>query len=258
MQTNFVLPEGEPFFLPGGRTGCLLLHGFTSMPAEMRWLGEDLARRGCSVLGVRLAGHGTHPGDLARTRWTDWQVSVEEGLALLRSCTDRVVVIGLSLGAAVALTAAASYAMAGVVALSTPWAGPPPDVVRAARATGAGEQLIEKELDGQHSTLPDRLEPDYPAYPAFPLSILAELDGALRAMRAALPRVAVPVLLVHSRADEATPVVHVPKIEKRLKMAEKQVLLFDEMDHALVRDPQRELVFEAVGAFVARLSGSAG
>ena len=34
------------FFMAGGRTGCLLLHGFTSTPAELLPLGEALHNAG--------------------------------------------------------------------------------------------------------------------------------------------------------------------------------------------------------------------
>jgi esterase/lipase len=69
---SYIVPESEPFFFPGGTTGCLLLHGFSSTPGEMRPFGKYLAEKGFAVLGVRLAGHATHPNDLKRTRWIDW------------------------------------------------------------------------------------------------------------------------------------------------------------------------------------------
>ena len=46
MEDALIVPGAEPFFFgvpPGDRVGCLLLHGFTAMPEEMRWLGESLA-----------------------------------------------------------------------------------------------------------------------------------------------------------------------------------------------------------------------
>ena len=58
---SYIIPGSEPFYLPGGSTGCLLLHGFSATPEEMRPLGEFLASKGYSVIGVRLAGHATHP-----------------------------------------------------------------------------------------------------------------------------------------------------------------------------------------------------
>jgi carboxylesterase len=51
----FIIPSAEPFYFPGGKTGCLLVHGFTGSPKEMRWMGEYLAGQGYTVLGVRLA-----------------------------------------------------------------------------------------------------------------------------------------------------------------------------------------------------------
>src|SRR5439155_483073 len=47
----------DAFSLPGSRPlGCLLVHGFTGTPEEMRPLGEALAARGFPVHAVRLAG----------------------------------------------------------------------------------------------------------------------------------------------------------------------------------------------------------
>src|SRR2546427_411191 len=56
----------DAFSLPGSRPlGCLLVHGFTGTPEEMRPLGEALAARGFPVYAVRLAGHGTDVADPA-------------------------------------------------------------------------------------------------------------------------------------------------------------------------------------------------
>ena len=54
-----LVKNAEPFFYPGNETGCLLIHGFTGAPTEMQPLGKYLADCGYSVLGIRLAGHGT-------------------------------------------------------------------------------------------------------------------------------------------------------------------------------------------------------
>src|SRR3974377_2317290 len=82
-------PPAEPFFFPGGPTGCLLVHGFTGAPKEMRWLGEYLAGQGHTVLGVRLAAHATRPEDMHRASWQDWVASVEDGWNLLCSAICR-------------------------------------------------------------------------------------------------------------------------------------------------------------------------
>ncbi|MBP7250173.1 MAG: carboxylesterase, partial [Selenomonas sp.] len=84
----------EPFFLPGGPQGVLLVHGFTGSPADLLLLGRFLQARGCTVLGVRLAGHATSEEDLSRQTAEDWLDSVRDGAALLRGCTQTLSVVG--------------------------------------------------------------------------------------------------------------------------------------------------------------------
>ncbi len=72
----------------------------------MRWLGEYLNQQGYTVCGMRLAGHATRLTDMVRARWRDWLLSVEDGYNLLRSCTDQVFLLGLSMGGVLSLTAA--------------------------------------------------------------------------------------------------------------------------------------------------------
>ena len=86
-----IIPTAEPFLLMGetSKPACLLIHGFTSSPKEMRWMGEFLNGHGYTCLGVRLTGHATEPEDMIRSNWTDWTASVEDGYQLLRCLSDR-------------------------------------------------------------------------------------------------------------------------------------------------------------------------
>src|SRR5690349_18500126 len=82
--------------------GCLLLHGFTAAPSEMRPLAESLAAAGFGVRVPRLPGHGTHVEELALARPSDWLEAAEADLARL---ADRgpVFVAGQSMGALLAI-----------------------------------------------------------------------------------------------------------------------------------------------------------
>jgi len=99
--------------------------------------------------------------------------------------------------------------------------------------------------------LSERREAEYPAYPEFPARILKEHDLLRGALYVALPQVRVPALLIHSRADTSVSPDSMPCIHERLGSPDKQMLWLDGMDHSLVRDPQRQVVFDAVAAFVA-------
>jgi esterase/lipase len=93
-----VMEDGKPFFFEGGKTGCLLIHGFTGTTSSMRPMGEFLAAKGVTVLGPRLPGHGTDVNDMGKWAYTDWTAMVETALAELRDLCDTIFVSGLSMG----------------------------------------------------------------------------------------------------------------------------------------------------------------
>ena len=97
------IEQVQPFAYDRGPIGCVLLHGFTAAPKEMRALGSYLAARDYTVRGVRYAGHGTRPQDLASTTWHDWVASAEAAVAELRGRCSQVWSIGLSLGGLISL-----------------------------------------------------------------------------------------------------------------------------------------------------------
>ena len=114
------LQGAEPFLLPGGRHGVLLIHGFTGLPAELRLMGEYLNARGFTVLAIRLAGHGTTVEDLSRMEHEDWMDSVRDGYAILSGVCERISVVGHSMGAVFAILLSLEEDLAHVVSLGAP------------------------------------------------------------------------------------------------------------------------------------------
>ena len=57
------------YWMPGGRSGVLLIHGLTGTPAEMRFVATGLHQQGFTVYGMQLAGHCGSVEDLLRTGW---------------------------------------------------------------------------------------------------------------------------------------------------------------------------------------------
>ena len=74
-----VLPGAGTFYFEGSDVGCLLIHGFTGTPQNIRPLGDFLARRGLTVLAPRLAGHGTNVDEFEKTGPDDWIATVNTG-----------------------------------------------------------------------------------------------------------------------------------------------------------------------------------
>jgi carboxylesterase len=253
-----IIPTAEPFLFPGSRTGCLLIHGFTGATKEMRWMGEYLAGRGFSVLGIRLAGHATQPADMIRSRWTDWAASVEDGYHLLRGLADRIYLVGLSMGGVLSLLLCSKLDVRGVVAISTPmylpddWRLPYVGLLSKVRP-----YMPKGRFPPGYGWVDKQAWKDHISYPLNPVRSIMELNKLLAEMRAALPEVRVPVLLIHSKADGYVPLVNMERIHGALKnAAEKSMLTVERSGHVATRDAARHEVFAAAADFIGRLESN--
>jgi len=255
-----ILPTAEPFFFPGrgkaARTGCLVTHGFTGTPKEMRWLGEYLNRQGYTVCGIRLTGHATQPKDMVRSRWRDWLLSVEDGYDLLCSCTDQVCLLGLSMGGVLSLTSASRLEVRGVVAMSTPYDLPVtlPLPRWALRILSPFKPYLAKDSEPDGGWFDQEARQQHVAYPVNPLRSGVELTYLIEEMQASLPKIKVPVLLIHSRDDKTAPPEDMQKIYDALGTPDKQMMWVEGSAHVITEDAQRRRVFEAAADFVKKVS----
>ena len=256
-----IIPTAEPFFFPGkganAKTGCLVTHGFTGAPKEMRGLGEYLNCQGYTVCGIRLNGHATRPEDMVRSRWQDWLLSVEDGYNLLRSCTDQVFLLGLSMGGVLSLTTASRLPVRGVVAMSTPYRLPDHLLLHFSRPIswfipympkGKGapdEGWFDKNAFKQHVS-----------YPKNPVRPAGELNQLLSVMRESLPQVKIPVLLIQSRDDDYFIRDSMEKIHTALGSADKNMLWVEGGGHVITEEPTHETVYKAAADFIMRVASA--
>ena len=94
-----ILPGAGAYWFEGNDIGCLLVHGFTGTPQNVRPLADYLARRGLAVSAPRMPGHGTTVEDLDATGPQDWLGAAEDALAELRRRCSTVFVAGISMAA---------------------------------------------------------------------------------------------------------------------------------------------------------------
>ena len=252
---NLILKGGEPFLMPGNQIGCLLIHGFTGTPKEMRWLGEHLANEGYTVLGPRLFGHATDQQDMIRARWSDWVASAADGYHLLHDVCSQVVVMGLSMGGALALYLGTQVPVAGVVALSTPYVTPHPLMRNLRPIVPLISRVWRYAAKGPSDWRDPEAAEGHLDYPDYPVRAAAELDDLLAEMRRDLHRLTAPVFLIYSRGDEAVDAEHAQAISENLTSSEAEILWVENSGHVITRDAEREVVFAAATDFVRRVTG---
>jgi carboxylesterase len=261
-ETGYVVrvTDAAPFSLGDGDRGVLLVHGFTGTPFEMRLLGEELARRGYAVEGVRLAGHAGTTADLARSNWHDWYASAAAALDRLRARVGGrpVAVAGLSMGGLLTLELARLRAdeLAAICVMSAPlWL--PPEAIWFARTTTrlplvrsvalpklAGSDIRDPEMKKRNAIAQGRA-----GMPVRALQSLVDLGVHLRDK---LGDVRAPTLLIHSERDHTVPFACMDAIAHRLTNAPYAKLTLHESFHVITLDIERGRVFDAVASWFQR------
>ena len=250
--------DSEAFSFGSGERGVLLVHGFTGSPFEMRLAGEDLARRGFAVDGVKLAGHADTTRALAATTWHDWYRSAEDAVTRLRARVGgrRVAVVGLSMGGLLTLELARQHrdALACIGVLSAPlWL--PPQAEKFARVTArlpivrglalpklAGSDIRDREMKARNAHAVPKAGMPLPA-----LASLVELGAYLRDK---LGDVKTPTLIMHSERDHTVPYECMDAIANRLGTSEYRKVTLKESYHVITLDLERDKVFATVAEWV--------
>lgn len=103
------------------RGAALLVHGFPGTPADMRPLASVLTGAGWDVDAPLLPGFGPEIITLPNRRHTEWMDTVVERVRSLQEEHPRVIVVGHSLGAAVAVLSARQEKADGYALLAPFW-----------------------------------------------------------------------------------------------------------------------------------------
>ena len=113
--------EHRSFIWKGSDCAALLVHGFPGTPAEMRPLGTVLRDAGWTVHGVMLPGLGADIQSLHTRTARDWSEAVKQAAEELKRHHARLVLVGYSMGGALALQAAQEQRPDGLVLLAPFW-----------------------------------------------------------------------------------------------------------------------------------------
>ncbi|WP_409182065.1 alpha/beta hydrolase [Amycolatopsis sp. VS8301801F10] len=245
-----VLAGAEPFSHPGSSgAGFLLCHGFTATPDGMRAWGRHLAAEGFAVRCPLLPGHGTHWRELNRTTWHDWYGAVREALLALRAECDQVFVGGMSMGGTLTLRLAEEFGsdISGLVLVN-------PSVTRLsldAKVLPLLSRVVPSiRAIGNDIAKPGEVEL---AYPRTPVRAAASLARLWKIVRADLPKVTQPVLLLHSRVDHVVEPENSRIVLDSISSTDVTEVVLENSFHVATQDHDAELIFSRSVDFARKL-----
>ena len=263
--------KDESYYVAGGRTGVLLIHGLCGTPIEMRFVANGLASAGYTVYCPQLAGHGGSEADIRATTWQDWYFSAEEALVRLRKECDVVVVGGLSTGAALALLLAARRPndVQGTALLAPtfwlngwliPWYARLFRIVSNKRLAN----MISFPGLHPHGIKDERVrevirsalfsgDGSVAGLPSTPGGAMLEHRRLVNAVRAEIGNIDQPALIIHPREDDYADLDNAWYLQRNLKGLVDMVVL-DDSYHIVTVDRQRHLVVDRATAFVGNVA----
>ncbi|HUR75987.1 MAG TPA: alpha/beta fold hydrolase [Sporichthya sp.] len=244
-----ILPGAEPYHHAGGPVGALMCHGFTGSPQSIRQWAEALAEAGLTIALPRLPGHGTRWQDANMTTWDDWYACIEREFLALRERCEAVFVMGLSMGGTLSLRLAEQHGrdLAGVVVVNPSVIGLDPrlkvlPVLQRVLPSLAGIGSDIKK-PGVHEL----------AYPRVPLRALYSLRKAWDVVRADLPKVTQPLLLLRSAEDHVVEPESSRLVLARVSSSDVSEIVLPDSYHVATLDNDADRIVAESLAFVRRI-----
>jgi len=240
---------------PGARDAVLLIHGFGDSPDTLRFLAADLHARGFSVYAPLLPGHGrTLEAFRASARGT-WLNAARDAYANVAARYERVGVVGLSMGGALAVLVAADQPQVAALILLAPYIETPRSLrwfAQVAPAAGVVMPYFGRGVGNPQSIRDPEERARSLGYGAATPRLLADLEALATSARAVLGRLRAPTLYVQSREDNRLTMKAAEETFAAIGAPVKRLEWVSGSGHVITVDYARERVSELVGSWMAQ------
>jgi carboxylesterase len=239
--------EGNAFLWEAGPVGIFLSHGFTATASEVRPLAKRLREAGYTVAGPLLPGHGTRPEELNRTHWQDWVRAGDETYQQLAARCKKVFVGGESMGGLVALYLASEYPEAVGVLTYAP----------AMKLTLSRWERLRLFLSAPF--VPSVAKEDWQPCPGWqgyrvnPLRAAVQLLRMGKEVKARLPHIHQPVLVVQGRLDDTIAPDSGTTICEGVSSPVKEIHWLENSAHTVILDREIDAVVDLTMRFLDRI-----
>ncbi|TLS53137.1 alpha/beta fold hydrolase [Paenibacillus antri] len=211
---------------------CLLLHGFTGGPYEVRPLAEHLESRGWTCKVPTLPGHDGPLRDLYHTRYEEWVLAAAAIAGELTERHGSFDLVGFSMGGLIAAYLANRFPVRRMALLNAAvhYVSPGRFVRNAVRVLRSGEI---RELRSKRET---------------PVGAVIEFAKLVRRLKPEIAKIRTPTFIAQGELDEVVHPRSAVYIASRVK-GEKTMTVYPHSRHMLCFEPDATYVFRHVERF---------
>jgi carboxylesterase len=241
----------QPFYFPGTNDkAVLLIHGWTSVPYEVRRLGKYLNENGYAVHAPMLRGHGTVPKDLENVKWSEWLGDLEVEYTKMKRIYKKVYVGGTSIGSNLAIMLAKNNPeIAGLILMATPykikWEKLAYNFAKLHLKIKKYNKKFYPPTFGVSTTITRII-----SYQTYPVSSALETFDLVRISRKYLKNVTQPCFILQSTHDHVVSRKSAEKIYALISSKIKKIRYIEKAYHTFVSDIKNGNVFEDILNFL--------
>lgn len=218
--------------------GILLIHGFGGNVSEVEPLREFLSASGFRVVSTMLSGHGGTRAQLRCSGWQDWVASAQRDLDTLRRNTERVFIVGFSMGGLIAIHLAIDNPVIGIATLNSPiYCWHKRQILR---------NTIQDLKYGESGHLRHYLE----SGTKFPWRTLLNFQRLLHLTKERLMELTCPIFIAQGTLDDTVSPRSADHILKNTASEKKQLQHYYKSSHLICHGPDNDALFRDLKGFI--------
>ncbi len=234
--------SGKEFFL---------LHCYTGSTTDFNTLPEYLHKRfNTDIRVIRLKGHGESIKSLNKLTYKDFYEQSEEELKKELKKGKKIVLIGLSLGAQLALDLASKYPVEGVILVSMPYHFIFPFNIKGVIPLVGNIKLFKKYWKKSLSKEEEKLRKKAFYYSHMYIDGLKIVLEAKKRLEKDMENVKVPVLSIYSKKDIMGHFRGDEVLKSKLKSKIKETITINSPTHNIFYSPDKKNINKQIGDFI--------
>ncbi len=218
--------------------GCVLIHGFTGNPEEIKILADHLQSKGVRVSTPTLPGHSSNldKKEMRRANRKDWLKTAEGSLLEMMNQVEEVYLIGFSMGGMIATYLTSKYPVKKLVLLSASvYYINPKKAISDIKNRPLSKEQFMRYLYKIKGT---------------PIKATWHFRKLVKELKPYIDYIHVPTIIIQGEMDNLVDPRSAKYIYDTIKSKEKELHYLPKSKHIVCLDCEREKVVELVDQFL--------